>query len=145
MPKDPVQRAKVKLFMHTAATAYIPQYLSFLMRDGPLDEVLFGLQMLQEQLPIEGRGQWLLGDDISIGDIAVAPFFPRMELAFGNDLGAYSPGEGTDAYNVLRNDPGFKRYRQYVDAINANEGFQKSFDIVSTRSFMQCFSRCCVM
>lgn len=131
MPKDPVQRAKVKLFMHTAATSYIPQYLSFLMRDGPLDEVLFGLQMLQEQLPIEGRGEWLLGDQLSIGDIAVAPFLPRMELAFGNDLGAYAPGEGTEAFNYLRNDPGMKRYRQYVDAINANEGFQKSFDIVS--------------
>ncbi|TFK96790.1 hypothetical protein BDV98DRAFT_536238 [Pterulicium gracile] len=135
MPKDPVQRAKVKLFMHTAATSYIPQYLSFLMRDGPLDEVLFGLQMLQEQLPIEGRGEWLLGDQLSIGDIAVAPFLPRMELAFGNDLGAYAPGEGTEAFNYLRNDPGMKRYRQYVDAINANEGFQKSFDIEHVKKF----------
>jgi glutathione S-transferase len=135
MPKDPVRRAKARLFMDTVANRYIPQYLNFLMRDGPLDDVLIGIELLQEQLPIEGRGEWVLGDEISIADLSVAPFFPRMELAFGNDLGAYFEGEGRAAYDILRNDVRYKRYRQYVDAINANEAFQRSFDIEHIKTF----------
>jgi glutathione S-transferase len=128
MPKDPADKAKARLFIHTAATHYIPQYLDFLMRAGPMDTMFKGIQMLQDMLPEDG--EWLLGKDLSIADLAVAPFFPRMELAFSNDLGAYDPGEGKKAYEILSQYPGLERYRRYVKSIKEREQFQRTFDQV---------------
>lgn len=126
MPKDPILKAKARLFMDTAATRFIPQYLNFLMRGAPPQEMFFGLQALQDMMPEDST--WILGDQLSIADLAIAPFFPRMELAFSNDLGAYNPGEGKKAYEILSQYPGFERYRKYVEAIKAREEFQKTFD-----------------
>lgn len=130
LPKDPVLRAKARFFIDVVSTKFVPAYVGSLARGLPFEGVFAGIEAIQSLLPPEGQGKYAVGDDFTVADAAVTPFFARMEVSFGNDIGTYPEGEGKKAYELLQSDPKYARFRQYFSDLKARDSFKKTFDEV---------------
>lgn len=127
LPTDPVQRARARLFVNLADSKLTPAVMAALSKPGSSPEEYYSaIEAIQNLLPENGK--YALGDAFTIADIAIAPFFPRMEVVLANDLGKYPVGEAIKVYNTLRNDPKYAKYRRYADALKERESFKNTFD-----------------
>lgn len=129
LPKDPIQRAKVRFFIETVSSKLIPGWIGPVMRGESFDKLFAGIEEIQNLLPADGK--YAIGNDFTIADAAVAPFFARLEVALKNDFGVFAPGSGTKAYEVLETDPKFEKFRKYFAALKARDSFKATFDEVS--------------
>ncbi|KAI5474419.1 alkylated DNA repair protein alkB-like protein [Pseudohyphozyma bogoriensis] len=68
-------------------------------------------------------GKFLLGDELTLGDILAGPFFARP-FAFAKAGLLTTAGAG----EVLLNDPRFENLRAYNDLITSRPGFKVAFD-----------------
>jgi len=124
LPKDPVLRAKARFFIDTVSTKFNPPYFAFLIRGGPLENLIKGFEDIQALLPPTGFaiGEW------SIADAALIPFVARLFVALELDLGGYPVGEGPKALQDIRRSPKLRRFSKYWDEASARPNFISTFD-----------------
>ncbi|KAJ7106229.1 glutathione S-transferase [Mycena epipterygia] len=126
LPKDPVQRAKVRFFIDAISTKFLPAYMGPLARGQSFEPFWDALQVLQDLLPADKT--YAVGDEYTAADIAITPFLARLEVALKNDIGAYKEGEGKKAAEYFFAGERFKRFVKYFEAIKARESFKATFD-----------------
>lgn len=129
LPSDPVSRARIRFFIDTFSTKFAPSYHGALLQGGSFDATLAAIEALQEQLPKDGK--YLLGDQFTIADAAVAPFLGRAEVALSNDFGKYPVGEGKKVWETLSTSPKYARFWKYFQDLKARDSFKSTFDEVS--------------
>ncbi|TFY68666.1 hypothetical protein EVG20_g3469 [Dentipellis fragilis] len=127
-PKEPVDRARARLFIDRTSTVFTSLY-AFMLRGGAVEALVDSLRNLQTLLP--PGGGWALGSDFTFADAAVAPFIGRIEVYLRNDLGKYPVGQGPKLYRQLFEDAEFARLQQYWKDISARPSFKATYDEVS--------------
>ncbi|KAL1741615.1 hypothetical protein HDZ31DRAFT_66745 [Schizophyllum fasciatum] len=126
LPADPVLRARARFFIEAFSSRVFPHWYASLLRGAPLDALFAALEGLQALLPAAGK--YAVGDEYTLADVAVAPFFARLELALREDVGVFAAGEGPKAYKVLAEEARFARWREYAANLKARESFKKTWD-----------------
>jgi glutathione S-transferase len=129
LPKDAVQRARVRFFIDAVSNSFAPLFYNIAVRGESPETIFKGLEVIQALLPAEGLA---VGPEFTIADAAIAPFIARLELALKNDLGAYEEGHGVKAFESLQTNPKFARYRKYLADLKARDSFKETFDEVCT-------------
>lgn len=126
VPTNPVERAKLRLFLDFVNTKLFPTLSAPLYSaNTSVEQVLQGVESLQKILP--DHGAYALGDTFTIADIAVVVLLCRLEIIFAHDLGKLPVGEAPKIYNALRNEPKYAKYRRYYDVLKKRESFKKTF------------------
>ncbi|KAH8991240.1 glutathione S-transferase [Lactarius akahatsu] len=126
LPKDPVERARVRFFIDAVSTKVFPPFFAFLYRGESPDAFIAAAAEIQELLP--PTAQFAVGDHFTIADAALAPFLGRSELYFRNDFGRYGEGAGPPVYEELFRSERFERLQKYFANISSRESFKNSFD-----------------
>ncbi|KAF8219287.1 hypothetical protein L208DRAFT_1417010 [Tricholoma matsutake] len=127
LPKEPILRAKARLFINAVSSIFVPKYYSVLVSGEPVEKLLASLESLRALLPAEG---FVVGPELTIADISIAPFIARTEVALKNDLGAYDEGTGITAWQTFQTDEKYARIRKYFNDIKGRESFKNTFDEV---------------
>ncbi|KAG5653856.1 hypothetical protein H0H81_009935 [Sphagnurus paluster] len=127
LPKDPVQRAKVRFFVDTVSNTIGPAFGASVLRGEPVTKILDAIEKIQNLLPAEG---YAVGSDFTTADIALVPFLARLEVVLKNDFGAFEEGTGPKAFEELSSEPKFARYRKYIADVKARDSYKKTFDEV---------------
>lgn len=128
LPKEPILRAKARLFINAVSSIFVPKYYSVLVSGEPVEKLLASLESLRALLPAEG---FVVGPELTIADISIAPFIARTEVALKNDLGAYDEGTGITAWQTFQTDEKYARIRKYFNDIKGRESFKNTFDEVT--------------
>ena len=131
-PSDPVDRAKMRLFMDASTTTLAPAFLSFFKGDADSANTLIkALERIQTLLPAEGYaiGQW------SLADIAAAPIMARIELCLERRLCLTAAGTVTECLAKFQS-PEFARLRKYIADIHARDSFKRIWDAVSRHRYI---------
>ncbi|KAJ7472930.1 hypothetical protein B0H11DRAFT_2037780 [Mycena galericulata] len=126
LPKDPVLRARIHYFVDAVSTRFLPAYIDAVILGKGFDALWTALEFLQSRLA-EGK-KYAVSDEFTAADIAIAPFFPRLEMCFKNDVGAFKAGEGPPAAEILFSSPRFARIAEYYQSIKERESFKGIFD-----------------
>ncbi|KAG6871332.1 hypothetical protein C0995_005968 [Termitomyces sp. Mi166 len=125
LPTDPILRAKVRFFIDTVANTIGSSFGAVAMRGEPTQRILDAVEKIQSLLPAEG---YAVGKEFTIADIAVTPFFARCEVFLEYEIGLFEEGSGKKAFESLKTNPKFARYRKYWEDLQARESFKKTFD-----------------
>lgn len=128
LPADPVQRAKARLFIDAVSTKYSPAAFKVTHSgEGDPEALVQALESLQALLPPKG---FVIGE-FSIADIAIAPFFARLEVTLSNDLGPWpaNSGEGPKLLKLLQQ-PKLARLWEYFREVQSRPSFVSTFDKV---------------
>ena len=128
LPKDPVERARVRFFIDTLSTKVFPHHIALYFRGEASDAFVAAVAEIQELLP--PAAQFAVGDHFTIADAAFAPFLGRWELHLRNDVGKFPEGTGLRLYQELFRSERFARLRKYYESISSRESFKNSFDSV---------------
>ncbi|KAI0089004.1 glutathione S-transferase C-terminal-like protein [Irpex rosettiformis] len=126
LPKDPVLRAKARLFIDAVSTKYSPAaFKATHSGDGDPEAFVQALESLQALLPPKG---FVVGE-FSIADIAIAPFLARLEVTLSNDLGPWpaNSGEGQKLLKTLQQ-PKLARLWEYSKEVQSRPSFIATFD-----------------
>ena len=128
LPKDPVLRAKARLFVDAVSTKLGPAQAAVIHNGGDPEQLVKAYEHLQALLPPQG---FAIGE-FSVADIAVAPFFARLELNLANDLGGFpeGKGEGPKILELLQS-PKLARIQEYSKALLSHPSVASTFDKVS--------------
>lgn len=128
LPKDPILRAKARLFVDAVSTKLGPAQVAVIINGGDPEILVQAYEHLQALLPPQG---FAVGE-FSIADIAIAPFLARIELNLANDLGGFpeGKGEGPKILELLRA-PKLARIQEYAKALQAHPSVASTFDKVS--------------
>ena len=126
LPKDPVQRARVRFFIDAVVKATDP-YVAFMFRGEAPDKLIAAVAAIQELLSSNG---FAVGDHFTIADAAIAPFLGRWELLLRNDVGKYEEGTGPRVHEILFQSERFARLQKYFANISSRPSFKNSFDSV---------------
>jgi glutathione S-transferase len=124
LPKDPVQRAKARFFVDAVATKLFPAMYSA-SRGGSLEEMFKEIEAIQDLL---SEGKYAMGDDFTIADISVAPFFGRMNISLED---GYMGEEGKKGYERLKGEKKYEKIWKYIENVTGRESFKDTFDEVS--------------
>ncbi|KAG6916933.1 hypothetical protein DXG01_004620 [Tephrocybe rancida] len=125
LPSDAVLRAKTRFFIDAVSNNVQSAFGAVIVRGEPAEKLLTAIEKVQSLLPAEG---FAVGPEFTIADAALVPFLARIEVALGNDFGAFEEGTGPKTLEVLDTDAKFARYRKYFSDIKARESYQKTFD-----------------
>ena len=137
LPSDPVLRAKARFFIESFSSRFFPQWFAAVLKGEGFEKLWDALEGLQALLPTAGTattptsGKYAVGEEYTLADVAVAPFFARLEVALREDVGGFAEGEGPKAYKVLTEDARFARWREYFANLKERESFKKTWDEVS--------------
>ncbi|EKM56448.1 uncharacterized protein PHACADRAFT_253585 [Phanerochaete carnosa HHB-10118-sp] len=125
LPKDPVLRARARLFIDAVSNKFSPANASVIHNGGDPEPLVQAIEQLQSLLPSQG---FAIGE-FSAADIAIAPFIARLELNLENDLGGYpeGKGEGQRILNLIRS-PKLTRWQEYSRALLAHPAVASTFD-----------------
>ena len=131
LPKDPVERARVRFFIDALSTKVFPPASKFFVSDDEEAPRAFitALAEFQELLP-NSNAQFAVGDHFTIADAAFAPFLGFWELTFRHDIGKFPAGTGPRLYQELFDSERFARLQKYYRNISNRESFKNSFDAV---------------
>ena len=136
LPKDPLIRYKIRLFIETVSSMLVPAYSAFFFREGPAETLIKGLEAMQELLPEDTK--YAVSNEFTNADIAAAPFVGRIELLLRNDVGVFSPGEGKTIHVLLSTDSRFKKLWSYIQALKERKSFKETFlEVSSTQHVSQ--------
>ncbi|KIP11865.1 hypothetical protein PHLGIDRAFT_417850 [Phlebiopsis gigantea 11061_1 CR5-6] len=128
LPKDPVLRAKARLFADAVSNKLVPAQVAVLIRDEDPEQLVQAYEAIQALLPPQG---FALGP-FSAADIAAAPFLARIELNLANDLGGFPANEGKGPKILeLLHAPKLARMQQYLKDIRGHPSFVATFDEAS--------------
>ena len=128
LPKDPVERARVRFFIDALSTKLFPPFAAFFFRGEAADPFVAAVAEIQELLPPDAR--FVVGDHFTIADAAFAPFLGRWELNLRNDLGKFAEGTGPRVYEELFESERFARLQKLYASLSSRESFKNSFDAV---------------
>ncbi|KAI5823762.1 glutathione S-transferase [Schizophyllum commune Tattone D] len=126
LPTDPVLRARARFFVEAVSSRLVPGWVAAYRQGEGFEKLYAGLEFLQTLLPAGNK--YVVGDQFTIADIAIAPFFARLEVALRDDVGSFAVGEGPKAWNVLQTEPRFARYREYWANLKARDSVKQTFD-----------------
>ncbi|GAA5870134.1 hypothetical protein JCM8547_006897 [Rhodosporidiobolus lusitaniae] len=120
-PEDPVQRAEARYFAERF-NQVLP--LNAILYQGEHDKVSAYLSGLDEIQSILERisGPFLLGEKLTFGDLAVAPFVGR---AFASAKAGLLPENLAQA---LLSDPKYATFRAYHDTLVSRPSWKETFD-----------------
>jgi len=128
LPKDPVERARVRFFIDAVSTKVFPPFAAFFFRGESPDAFIAAVAEIQDLLP--PAVQFAVGDHFTIADAAIAPFLGRWEVHLRNDVGKFAEGTGPRVYEELFLSERFGRLQKYFANISSRESFKNSFDSV---------------
>ncbi|KAL1695274.1 thioredoxin-like protein [Schizophyllum commune] len=128
LPSDPVLRAKARFFIESFSSRFFPQWFAAVLKGEGFEKLWDALEGLQALLPKAGGGKYAVGEEYTLADVAVAPFFARLEVALREDVGGFAEGEGPKAYKVLTEDARFARWREYFANLKERESYKKTWD-----------------
>ncbi|KAH9054963.1 hypothetical protein EDB87DRAFT_1580108 [Lactarius vividus] len=128
LPKDSVERARIRFFIDAVSTKVSPPFFAFYLRGESPDTFIAAVAEIQELLP--PAAQFAVGDHFTIADAALAPFLGRWELLLRNDLGKFEEGTGPRVHKELFQTERFARLQKYYASISSRESFKSSFDPV---------------
>ena len=128
LPKDPVERARVRFFIDAVSTKVFPPFVAFSFRGESPDLFIAAVAEIQELLP--PTAQFAVGDHFTIADAALAPFLGRWELLLRNDLGQLTDGTSLRVYEELFKSERFARLQKLHANLSSRESFKNSFDSV---------------
>lgn len=100
------------------------------------DALLKDIETLQGLLP--DKGPFLLGDRYTAAEIAVSPFFGRLELALKDNLGAISEEDGKRIREAYFG-PKFDKIRKYIKATTERKSFKDTFPAEKLVGFFKRF------
>ena len=80
LPQDALGKAKVRFFLDTVSNKIQPGLNKWGLGTGTYDAFFKALDAIQDQLPPVGKGKYIFGDELTLVDIAVAPFLGRSVL-----------------------------------------------------------------
>ncbi|KAH9033157.1 glutathione S-transferase [Lactarius deliciosus] len=126
LPKDPVERARVRLFIDATSTRLPEPTAAFFFRGGSPDAFVAAVAEIQELLP--PAVQIVVGDHFTIADAALAPFLGRWELHLPNGVGKFAEGAAPRVYEELFQSERFGRLQKYFANVSSRESFKSSFD-----------------
>jgi glutathione S-transferase len=126
LPKDPVERARVRFFIDAFSTKLSPLFIAFFQRGEAAEPFIAALAEIQDLLP--PAAQFAVGDHFTIADAAIAPFLGRWELNLRNDIGKYPEGTGPRLYEELFKSERFARVQALYASLSSRESFKNSFD-----------------
>ena len=132
LPRDPVERARVRFFIDAVSTKFSPGWSSFVQKGESNEGLIAGLEALQNLL--SPQGPYAIGSQFTLADVAILPFIARLRVLLKNDIGAYKEGEGLKTLEILTS-PRFARLQAYKAALFARKSFQDTFDEVSITDF----------
>jgi len=126
LPADPVLRAKARFFIDTFSNKFVSPYLNW-SRGGPAEGLLSAVEVIQALLPLNEK--WAVGDQFSIADVAVAPFFARLDVVLKNGFRSLATGDddGT-SYKAFQSDPKYARFNKYFQDVLARDTVKATFD-----------------
>ena len=127
LPKDPVTRAKARLFVDVVSTKLCPAQAAVVTNGEDPEQLVQAYEHMQALLPPRG---FVVGE-FSIADIAIAPFLARNELNLANDQGGFPGGRGIgpQILELLRS-PKLSRNQEYSKAVQSHPSFVATFDKV---------------
>jgi len=129
LPKDPVDRARVRFFIDAVSTKLLPLAGALFVWGGAPDSpdaFVAGLAEFQELLP--PTAQFAVGDHFTIADAAIAPFLGFWELFLRNDVSKFAEGTGSRLYQELFQSARFARLQKYFANLSSRESFKNSID-----------------
>ncbi|KAN0130521.1 Glutathione S-transferase, C-terminal-like protein [Lactarius tabidus] len=129
LPKDPVDRARVRFIIDAVSTKLIPLAGAVFVWGGAPDApdtFVAGLAEFQELL--SPTTHFAVGDHFTIADAAIAPFLGFWDVFLPNDLGKFPEGTGPRLYQELFQSARFARLQKYFANISSRESFKNSFD-----------------
>ena len=140
LPKDPVDRARVRFFIDVFSTNVHKFAHKFFVSGADAEEVprafIAAVAELQELLPQDA--QFAVGDHFTIADAAFVPFFAFWEVSFRHDLGKFPVGTGPRLYHELFESERFARLQKYYANVSSRESFKNSFDAVRLACMHPC-------
>ena len=138
VPKDPVLRAKARLFVNAVSTKLGPAMSAGLYRGENPEQLVQAYEAVQALLPPQG----FAAGEFSIAEIAIAPFLARIQLNLANDLGGFLANEGTGPKILeLLQAPKLARLQEYFKDIQAHPSFAATFDEVRSSVKLGVFDR----
>ncbi|GAA6001301.1 glutathione S-transferase family protein [Rhodotorula paludigena] len=122
-PKDPVKRAEARYYAQRFQDI-VNAPLGQLLYQGKADAAssLFKGVSEWQQFLARYPGPFLLGEQVTIGDLAVAPFIGRL---FSVAKAGLVPAEVNDK---LTTDAEFEPFRAYHDALTSRASWKETFD-----------------
>lgn len=139
LPKDPVDRARVRFFIDAVSTKLLPLAGALFVWGGAPDSpdaFVAGLAEFQELLP--PTAQFAVGDHFTIADAAIAPFLGFWELFLRNDVSKFAEGTGSRLYQELFQSARFARLQKYFANLSSRESFKNSIDSVRILFSLSC-------
>jgi glutathione S-transferase len=133
LPKDPIERARVRLFIDAVTNKLVPKWYNAAIKGEDASSILEGIEAISALLSPDAK--FAVGNEYTIADAAALPFFARAEVSLKHDVGAFPAGSGTKAYQTLQNDEKFALFRRYYSALTERESFKKTFDAEHTRQY----------
>ncbi|TFK63629.1 glutathione S-transferase [Pluteus cervinus] len=124
LPKDPVLRARVRLFIDVVSNKITPAVIGFAFQGKPVDDLWTAIEAIQPLI----LGKYAVGDEFTIADAALIPFIARGKIVLKYDIGKFEVGVGLKAYEILQTDPRFEKFRRYIADVEARDSFKNTFD-----------------
>ncbi|KAG2152618.1 glutathione S-transferase C-terminal-like protein [Suillus bovinus] len=126
VPADPVLRAQARFFIEVVSTKFGPNFMKFITGspEGTHTALLAAVEAIQDILP-DGV-KYAVSDQYTIADIALAPFWARLNVLVQKGIGAY---KDEDRKNFLKGleDPKYAKLNSYVQRLLARQSFKSTF------------------
>ncbi|KAI0765433.1 hypothetical protein C8Q74DRAFT_1288335 [Fomes fomentarius] len=124
LPSDPILRATARRFALYVDIVFVPQFRGFFVEGAPASAFLDALEVLQRFLPERG---FVLGEQWSLADIAIAPILLRLVVCLENEIGTYALGVGHTTLEAVK-DPRFARIWQYIQDLKERPSIKANFN-----------------
>jgi glutathione S-transferase len=132
LPKDPVDRARVRFLIDLFSTNVFKLAAKFFRSGADEEETVreFIAAIADFQELLSHHAQFAVGDHFTIADAAFAPFIGFWELCFRLDIGRFAVGTGPRVHQELFESERFARLQKYWANISSRESFKNTFDAV---------------
>ncbi|KAG2047392.1 thioredoxin-like protein [Suillus hirtellus] len=125
LPKDPVLRAKVRLFIDVTTKQVEAPLYDFTRGQGSYDNVLKGIEFIQGLL--EEGTDFAVGDHYSNADACISPALARLKIITETDLGKFPVGMGYKLGEELKG-PKFAKFRKYAQGMLDRPSLKQTHD-----------------
>ena len=131
LPKDPVERARVRFFIDGFSTkVFMPAAAFFVFSNDEKASQTFVEAVAEFQELLPHNALFAVGDHFTIADAAIAPFVGFWEIFSRHDIGQFAEGTGPRVHKELFQSERFARLQHYYANISSRESFKNSFDVV---------------